>query len=75
MLFHSCEQRPRIVQIGRIEPFGEPAVNGFEKFARLQILTMEDLFAGKKPAMPPEDPAAFKRAAREEDKTRQAKLL
>ncbi len=43
----------------------------FGKFARLQILTIEDLFAGKKPAMPPEDPAAFKRAARKEDKTRQ----
>ncbi len=41
----------------------------FGKFARLQMLTIEDLFAGKKPAMPPQDPAAFKRAAREEDKT------
>ncbi len=40
----------------------------FGKIARLQIVTIEDLFAGKKPAMPPEDPAAFKRAAREEDK-------
>ncbi len=47
----------------------------FGKFAHLQILTIEDLFAGKKPPMPPEDPAAFKRAAREEDKTRQAKLI
>ncbi len=47
----------------------------FGKFARLQMFTIEDLFAGKKPAMPPEAPAAFKRAAREEDKTRQAKLL
>ena len=47
----------------------------FGKIARLQILTIEDLFAGKKPAMPPEEPAAFKRAAREEDKTRQAKVL
>ncbi len=47
----------------------------FGKFARLQILTTEDLFAGNKLAMPPEHPAAFKRAAREEDKTRQAKLL
>ncbi len=47
----------------------------FGKFARLQILTIEDLFAGKKPTMPPEDPAAFRKAAREEDKTRQAKLL
>ncbi len=45
----------------------------FGKFARLQILTIEDLFAGKKPAMPPQDPAAFKKAAREEDKTRQGK--
>ena len=34
----------------------------FGKFALLQILTIEDLFAGKKPAMPPQDPAAFKRA-------------
>ncbi len=47
----------------------------FGKFARLQILTIEDLFAGKKPAMPPEDPAAFRKAAREEDKTRQGKLV
>ena len=46
----------------------------FGKFARLQILTIEDLFAGMKPAMPPEDPAAFKRAARE-DTTRQGKLI
>ncbi len=45
----------------------------FGKFARLQILTIEDLFAGKKPAMPPEDPTAFRRAAREEDKTRAGK--
>ncbi len=45
----------------------------FGKFARLQIVTIEDLFAGKKPAMPPEDPAAFKKAAREEDTTRQGK--
>ncbi len=47
----------------------------FGKFARLQIITIEDLFAGKKPAMPPEDPANFKRAAREEDKTRYRKLV
>ncbi len=47
----------------------------FGKFARLQILTIEDLFAGKKPAMPPEDPAAFRRVAREEDETRQGKLI
>ncbi len=44
------------------------------KFARLQIVTIEDLFAGKRPAMPPEDPAAFKRAARE-DTTRQGRLI
>ncbi len=47
----------------------------FGKFARLQIITIEDLFAGKKPAMPPQDPAAFKKAAREEEKTRQGELI
>ncbi len=46
----------------------------FGKFARLQIVTIEDLLAGKKPAMPPEDPAAFRRAARE-DTTRQGELI
>ncbi len=48
---------------------------GIGKFARLQIITIEDLFAGKKPAIPAEDPAAFRKAAREEDQTRQAKLI
>ncbi len=47
----------------------------FGKFAPLQVLTIEDLFAGKTPAMPPEDPAAFKRAAREDDETRQEMLI
>ena len=32
---------------------------GFGNFARLRIRTIEDLFAGKKPAMPPEDPATL----------------
>ena len=32
----------------------------FGKFARLQIVTIEDPFAGKKPAMPPKDPAALR---------------
>ena len=41
----------------------------------IESVSTKDLFAGKKPAMPPEDPAAFKRAAREEDKTRQGKLV
>ncbi len=45
----------------------------FGKFARLQIVTIDALFAGKKAAMPPEDPTAFRKAAREEDKTRQGK--
>ncbi len=47
----------------------------FGKFARLQIVTIEDRFSGKKPAMPPEDPGAFRRAGGEEDKTRQEKLI
>ncbi len=45
------------------------------KLGSHQILTIEDLFAGKKPDMPPQDPAAFKKDAREEDKTQQGKLL
>ncbi len=47
----------------------------FGKFARLQILTIEDLFSGKRQAMAPEDPAAFRKAAHEEDETRQGKLI
>ncbi len=31
------------------------------KFARLQILTIEDLFAGKKPAVLPQDSAALRK--------------
>ncbi len=46
----------------------------FGKFGRLQILSIEDLFAGKKPAIPAEDPAAFRKAARE-DTTQQGKLI
>ncbi len=45
----------------------------FGKFARLQILTIEDLFAGKKPAMAPEDPTAFKKAARPVELRRRSK--
>ncbi len=33
----------------------------FGKFARLQILTIEDLFAGMKPAMPPEEPRCLQK--------------
>ncbi len=74
----------RATSVNLAEPTGpmktESASSGvldtpFVKFARLQILTIEDLFAGKKPAMPPEDPAAFKKATREEDRTRQGKLI
>jgi len=43
--------------------------------ARFQILTIEDFFEGKKSEMPPQDPAALKMATREEDKTRQGKLI
>ncbi len=46
----------------------------FGKFARLQILTIEDLFAGKKPAMPPEDPRLQTGRTRGYDTARQADL-
>ncbi len=37
----------------------------FGKYPRLQILTVADLFAGKKPHIPLVDPTVFKKAARE----------
>ena len=37
----------------------------YGKFPRLQILTIADLFEGRKPQIPWPDPAAFSRAARE----------
>jgi site-specific DNA-methyltransferase (adenine-specific) len=38
----------------------------FGKYPHLQILTIEELFAGKKPNIPLIDPTAFRKAAREE---------
>lgn len=43
-------------------------------YSRLQILTVADLFLGKRPDIPLVDPAIFKRAARE-DLHEQASLL
>lgn len=37
----------------------------YGKFTKLQILTIEELFAGKKPDIPLIDPSVFKKAARE----------
>jgi DNA modification methylase len=55
--------------VGRFE-------DGFGRsFARLQILTLEDLFQGRKPAIPLVDPSlAFRRSGREES-ARQASLI
>lgn len=48
----------------------------YGKFPKIQILTIEDLFAGKKPHMPWLDPTAFKKAAREDiNAGKQEKLL
>lgn len=44
------------------------------KFTKIQILTVEELFAGKRPQIPFLDPSAFK-AAPKEDTTKQGKLL
>jgi DNA modification methylase len=44
------------------------------KFPKIQILTIEQLFAGKKPLIPFVDPTAFK-AAPKEDASKQGKLL
>lgn len=48
----------------------------YGKFPKIQILTIEDLFAGKKPHMPWLDPAMFKKAAREDmNAGKQEKLI
>ena len=48
----------------------------YGKFPKIQILTIEDLFDGKKPHMPWLDPTAFKKAAQEDMGARkQEKLL
>lgn len=48
----------------------------YGKFPKIQILTIEDLFDGKKPLMPWLDPATFKKAAREDMSAgRQEKLI
>lgn len=48
----------------------------YGKFPKIQILTIADLFAGKKPQMPWLDPTAFKKAAQEDmNAGKQEKLL
>lgn len=46
----------------------------FGKYAKIQILTIEELFAGKKPHIPLIDPSAFKKA-QVENVSQQGKLL
>jgi site-specific DNA-methyltransferase (adenine-specific) len=46
----------------------------YGKFPKLQIVTVEELFAGKKPSLPWIDPATFKKAAKE-DTSKQASLF
>jgi hypothetical protein len=52
--------------------FYESPLHG--KFPKVQILTIKDLFAGKKPQIPFVDASAFK-AAPKEDTSKQGKLL
>jgi len=46
-------------------PRGKNGAGVDETFPRLQILTLADLFQGKRPRIPNVDRAAFRRAARE----------
>jgi len=45
------------------------------KVPKLQIFTIEELFAGKRPQIPFVDPESFKKAAREKSRAEQGKLL
>jgi hypothetical protein len=44
------------------------------QFSKIQILTIAELFAGKKPHLPWRDPGAFRKAARE-SMDQQARLI
>jgi DNA modification methylase len=57
------------VKAGYYEPKGWG-----KKYAKIQILTIEELFAGKQPDLPPADTSMFRRAERE-DTTEQGSLL
>ena len=46
----------------------------YGKFPKLQIVTIEELFAGKKPSLPWIDPTAFRKAAKE-DTSQQGRLF
>jgi DNA modification methylase len=46
----------------------------YGKFPKIQVLTIEELFKGKKPQLPWRDPSSF-RQARREDTTQQGKLF
>ncbi len=50
-------------------------ITDYGKFPKVQILTIEDLFAGKKVDMPWADPTAFKKPAKETSPDTQGKLL
>jgi site-specific DNA-methyltransferase (adenine-specific) len=45
------------------------------KVPKIQILTIEELFAGKKPQIPFIDSTVFKKAPKEKSQAKQAKLL
>jgi len=47
----------------------------YGKYPKIQILTIAELFAGKKPNIPLVDPSAFKRPAVESASTKQETLF
>ncbi|MDQ6676198.1 MAG: hypothetical protein M3Z09_02760 [Acidobacteriota bacterium] len=47
----------------------------YGKYPKIQILTIAELFAGKKPNVPLVDPSVFNRAAVEGDRTKQETLF
>ena len=78
------EGAPISVFVTLAEPTGpmrtEAASAGFYetaygKYPKVQILTIKDLFEGRKPQIPLIDPTAFRKAGKEEDHTRQGRLI
>lgn len=70
----TAPMRTEAVKAGFFVP--DPVNNPNAKFPKLQIVTVAELFAGRKPRIPLVDPTAFRKAAREDaSRDRQGGLL
>lgn len=65
--------KPMVSEAASAGLYSPPAYES-RKFAKIQILTIDDLFAGHRPDMPFRDPSVFKQAKREAGESKQLGL-